>query len=41
MIDYSATEAGFAQGEFFLQYLPTVSLDDGRCVGGEALTLQV
>lgn len=38
MIDYSAIEAGFAQGEFFLQYLPTVSLDDGRCVGGEALT---
>lgn len=38
MIDYSAIEAGFAQGEFFLQYLPTVSLDDGRCVGAEALT---
>ena len=25
------------QGEFFLEYLPTVSLTDGRCIGAEAL----
>ncbi len=24
-------------GDLFLEYLPVVSLDDGRCVGGEAL----
>jgi sensor c-di-GMP phosphodiesterase-like protein len=28
---------GLEQGEFFLEYLPTVSLADGRCLGGEAL----
>ncbi len=36
-IDYSALEAGFARNEFFLEFLPTVSLVDGRCVGAEAL----
>jgi sensor c-di-GMP phosphodiesterase-like protein len=30
--------AGLADGEFFLEYMPTVSLADGRCVGAEALT---
>ena len=28
---------GLARGEFFLEYLPTVSLADGRCKGAEAL----
>lgn len=29
--------AGYKAGEFFLEYLPTVSLVDRRCVGAEAL----
>jgi sensor c-di-GMP phosphodiesterase-like protein len=29
--------AGLTRGEFFLEYMPTVSLTDGRCVGAEAL----
>jgi EAL domain-containing protein (putative c-di-GMP-specific phosphodiesterase class I) len=37
MIDYQAVEEGFARDEFFLEYMPTVSLVDGRCVGTEAL----
>src|SRR3954447_14541015 len=37
MIDLDAIRDGLAQGEFFLQYLPTVSLADGRCLGAEAL----
>jgi sensor c-di-GMP phosphodiesterase-like protein len=28
----------FARQDFFLEYLPTISLTDGRCVGAEALT---
>lgn len=36
-ISYQAIEAGFAQDEFFLEYLPTVALEDGRCIGAEAL----
>jgi sensor c-di-GMP phosphodiesterase-like protein len=37
MIDADAIRDGLAQGEFFLEYLPTVSLVDGRCMGAEAL----
>jgi sensor c-di-GMP phosphodiesterase-like protein len=37
MIDLNTIRAGLAQGEFFLEYLPTVSLSDGRCIGAEAL----
>ena len=28
---------GLDRGEFFLEYLPTMALDDGRCLGAEAL----
>jgi len=38
MISADAIRDGLVQGEFFLEYLPTVSLADGRCVGAEALT---
>src|SRR6187549_2347569 len=38
MITTDAISDGLVQGEFFLEYLPTVSLADGRCVGAEALT---
>src|SRR5436190_21257199 len=37
MITVDAIRDGLAQREFFLEYLPTVSLVDGRCVGAEAL----
>jgi len=37
MITVDAIQAGLNQGEFFLEYLPTISLADGRCVGAEAL----
>ena len=37
MIDFDAIRAGLNGGEFFLEYLPTISLDDGHCVGAEAL----
>ena len=30
-------EEAFAHSEFFVRYMPTMSLADGRCVGGEAL----
>ncbi len=36
-IKLHAIKAGLEAGEFFLEYLPTVSLDDGRCIGAEAL----
>ena len=38
MITVEEVSAGLARGEFFLEYLPTVSLADRRCVGAEALT---
>jgi sensor c-di-GMP phosphodiesterase-like protein len=37
MIDQAAIREGMSRGEFFLEYLPTISLTDGRCVGAEAL----
>src|SRR5262249_28529742 len=37
MISVDAIRAGLTQGEFFLEYLPTVTLAEERCVGGEAL----
>lgn len=37
MINLDAMRDGLAQGEFFLEYLPTISLPDGRCTGAEAL----
>jgi len=37
MINADAIRDGLSQGEFFLEYLPTVSLADGRCMGAEAL----
>ena len=37
MIDFGEIRAGLADGEFFLEYLPIVSLADGRCTGAEAL----
>jgi sensor c-di-GMP phosphodiesterase-like protein len=37
MINPDEIRGGLAQGEFFLEYLPTVSLVDGRCTGAEAL----
>src|SRR5580765_7032757 len=38
MISTDAIDEGLAQGELFLEYMPTISLADGRCVGAEALT---
>lgn len=37
MISIDTMRAGLARGEFFLEYLPTTSLADGRCIGAEAL----
>jgi len=37
MIELKEIRAGLSNGEFFLVYLPIVSLTDGRCTGGEAL----
>lgn len=37
MIDQAAIRQGLSRAEFFLEYLPTISLAGGRCVGAEAL----
>lgn len=37
MIDLDEFAEGLDREELFLEYLPTVSLTDGRCVGAEAL----
>ncbi len=37
VVDFEAIRRGLSSGEFFLEYLPTVALDGGRCVGAEAL----
>lgn len=37
MIDTDAVRNGIVQHEFFLEYMPTISLADGECVGAEAL----
>lgn len=37
MITLESIRAGLDAGEFFLEYIPTVSLEDGRCLGAEAL----
>ena len=37
MITDAAVQDGLVNGQFFLEYLPTVSLVDGRCLGAEAL----
>ena len=36
-IDLAEIRNGLAQNEFFLEYLPTISLADGHCIGAEAL----
>lgn len=37
MIDLAMMREGLTRGEYFLEYLPTISLADGRCIGAEAL----
>lgn len=37
MIDYSEIEQAISNREFFLEYLPMIELDGGRCIGAEAL----
>jgi sensor c-di-GMP phosphodiesterase-like protein len=36
-IQDGAIQEGITRGEFFLEYLPTIALSDGRCIGAEAL----
>lgn len=38
MIKAEELRDAFQRGEFFLEYLPIISLTDGRCIGAEALT---
>jgi EAL domain-containing protein (putative c-di-GMP-specific phosphodiesterase class I) len=37
-ITVDAIRAGLIKGEFFVEYLPTISLVNGVCIGAEALT---
>jgi sensor c-di-GMP phosphodiesterase-like protein len=37
MSSLDAIQLGLSEGEFFLEYLPIVSLVDGQCTGAEAL----
>ncbi len=37
MIELDKMRTGLAEGEFFLEYQPIISLADGRCIGAEAL----
>lgn len=37
MINLDTIREGLTKGEFFLEYMPTISLSDGRCTGAEAL----
>lgn len=37
MYDFAEIKAAFDGGEFFLEYMPTMSLIDQRCVGAETL----
>ncbi len=38
MTDLEAIRTGLNRGEFFVEYIPTIDLDSGRCVGAEALS---
>ena len=38
MISFDEIQTGLERGELFLEYLPTVALATGLCVGAEALT---
>ena len=37
MYSFTEIKAALDRGDFFLEYMPTISLTDGRCVGAEAL----
>lgn len=37
MFSFEEIRTGLERGELFLEYLPTISLETGRCVGAEAL----
>lgn len=37
MINFNTIKAALGNGEFFLEYLPTVAIERNRCIGAEAL----
>lgn len=37
MIDFNVIKTALENGELFLEYLPTVSIEHNRCIGAEAL----